>query len=202
MKTEVMMKRNLFNCEIKQKSHSSFFSATDLVKAGNKWRTLNNLEIFDINEYFRLKSTVEFMKELSKRYGEIKIARKGRGKDTWVHPILFIDIALSISPILKIETYEWLFDNLIKFRNDSGDNYKKMCGHLFTNTTNKYDFQKEVTNIALQIQIACNVKDWQLASEKQLELRNKIHNDIALLADVLKNNNQAVAIAIRKAIDN
>jgi hypothetical protein len=202
MKTEVIMKRNLFNCEIKQKSQTGFFSATDLVRAGNKWRILNNTEPFNINEYFRLKGTEEFMEELSKKYGEIKIARKGRGKDTWVHPILFIDIALSISPVLKVETYEWLFDNLIKFRNDSGDNYKIMAGCLFSNTKNKSNFHKEISEIANKIQLACNIKDWQLANESQLQLRNKIHNDIALLADVLNDNNQAVAIAIRKAINN
>jgi hypothetical protein len=41
METEVIMKRKLFDSEISQKSQSGFFSATDLVNAGNRWRTLN-----------------------------------------------------------------------------------------------------------------------------------------------------------------
>ena len=140
MKTEVIMTRELFNMPVKQKSQSGFFSATDLVKAGNKWRILNGIEAFNINEYFRLKGTIEFMVELEAKYGEVKIARKGRSPDTWVHPILFIDIALSISPTLKIEVYEWLFDNLIKYRNDSGGGYKKMSGYLFAHTKNRANF--------------------------------------------------------------
>lgn len=158
---------------------------------------------FNFMEYLRTKSTIKFMEELSKKYGEIKLVEfSGKNTSTWVHPILFIDIALSISPILKVETYEWLFDNLIKFRNDSGDNYKIMAGYLFVHTKNKSNFHKEIAEIANKIQLACNIKDWQLANESQLQLRNKIHNDIALLADVLNDNNQAVAIAIRKAINN
>lgn len=101
------MTRELFGMPISQKSKTKFLSATDLVKAGNKMRINNGLEIFNINEYFRTKSTIEFMKELSKKYGDIKIIRKGRGGHSWVHPFLFIDIALSISNTLKVEVYEW-----------------------------------------------------------------------------------------------
>jgi hypothetical protein len=35
---------------------------------------------------------------------------------------------------LKIEVYSWLFDKLIKYRNNSGDSYKKMAGALFENS--------------------------------------------------------------------
>ena len=37
MNTEVIMKREIFGCEIRQKSKNSFFCASDLVNAGNKW---------------------------------------------------------------------------------------------------------------------------------------------------------------------
>lgn len=198
MKTEVMMVRTLFGCDIKQKSQSMFFSATDLVKAGNKWRINNCLEPFNINEYFRLQHTIEFVAELEKKYGEIKQTRKGRGKDTWVHPILFIDIALAISPKLKLETYEWLFDNLIKFRNDSGDSYKLMAGRLYAHSTCKTLFYKEITEIANKIQNACGIEDWNYATQEQLHKRDKIHDNIALLADVLKDNAQAVNITLRR----
>ena len=57
MKTEVVMVRKLFDCDISQKSKTQFFSATDLVKAGNKWRSMNEKTFFDLTEYFSLKST-------------------------------------------------------------------------------------------------------------------------------------------------
>lgn len=194
------MTRELFNMPISQKSQSGFFSATDLVKAGNKWRIINGIENFNINEYFRLKGTLEFIEELEKKYGTIKNTRKGKSGHTWVHPILFIDIALAISPTLKIEVYEWLFDNLIRFRNESGDSYKKMSVYLFAHTINKANFYKEIQTVAEKIKLACKIDDWNLASEEQLKLRDKMHDNISLLADVLRNNNEAVRLAILKTI--
>ena len=52
----------------------------------------------------------------------------GRGQHLWVHPLLFIDMALWLNPKLKLEVYEWLFDKLLMYRNDSGDSFKRMCG--------------------------------------------------------------------------
>lgn len=200
MKTEVIMIRELFGMPISQKSQSEFFSATDLVKAGNLMRLQNGCDIFNINEYFRSKNTLTFIDALTKKYGEIKIIRKGRNAHTWVHPILFIDIALAISPELKIEVYEWLFDNLIKYRNESGDSFKKMAGALFNNTFTKSTFNQEIIAVADQIKLTCKVEDWQTATEQQLELRDKIQENIALLSDVLKNNRDAVRIALVKTI--
>ena len=51
MKTEVIMQRELFGHTIQQKSKSEFFSVTDLVKAGNKWRMANNIKPFNFNQW-------------------------------------------------------------------------------------------------------------------------------------------------------
>ena len=124
MKTEVLLKRELFGMEITQKSKSEFFSATDLSKVGTKWRRTNKLSDLNLSAYLSQKGTKEFINELEKKTGsKVVIKNRGRGVHTWVHPYLFIDIALAISPVLKIEAYEWLFDSLIKYRNDSGDSY-------------------------------------------------------------------------------
>lgn len=200
METTVTMRRKLFGEEISQRSDNSFLSMTDLCKVGNKWRLDNKLNIFDYQSYFKTKQTKDFLVELEKKYGKIKISARGRGQHTWIHPILFIDMAFSISPQLKIETYEWLYDNLIQFRNDSGDSYKKMCGALFVRATNKTKFHIEITEIANKIKLACNVQNWQTATEDQLKKRDRLHDAIALLSDVLKNNEQAVKIAILKAV--
>jgi hypothetical protein len=196
MKTEVVMKREIFGESISQKSKSEMFSATDLIKAGNKFRHKNNLSNFNLSLWFKQKSNVEFIKELEKKYGKVIIKGRGRSSHTWVHPLLFIDIALSISPKLKIETYEWLYDNLIKNRNNSGDSFKKMAGVLWVNCTNKSEFSDFIKDVCYKIRLECNVDDWQKANEKQLELRDKIHNNISLLGNVLRNNNEAVRLGI------
>jgi len=201
MKTEVIMKRELFGSDISQKSKSEFFSATDLVRAGNKWRMLNSLPFFNMQEWLRQKSTKDFIKELEKVYEKVKIAGRGRNAHTWVHPFLFIDLALAINPKLKIEVYKWIYDELIKYRNNSGDSYKKMTGALWLNCSNKSKFKDGIKTTANMIKLACKVKNWETANEKQLHLRDKIHENISLLCDVLKDNNKAVKIGIMKSLE-
>ncbi len=197
MKTEVIMKRQLFGKEISQKSKSEFFSATDLVKAGNKWRSLNDLSLFNITQYFNKESSKEFIKSLEQKYNkDVLIKSRGRKAQTWVHPLLFIDIALNINPKLKIEVYEWLFDNLIKYRNNSGESYKKMCGAIYNSYNNKLQFHNYICEVAEKIKKACNVRDWNQATEEQLSKRDKIHDAISLLCNVLKQPEQAVRLGI------
>lgn len=196
------MKRELFGDLISQKSKSEFFSATDLVRAGNKWRLQNGMDLFNLNKWFQNKATKEFVKELQSEFGKVKINSTGKNRHTWVHPYLFIDIALAISPNLKIECYKWIYDELLKYRNNSGDSYKLMCGALYDNCRNKSSFTKSMTLTANYIKKACSVSDWNEATQDQLRLRDRIHENIALLTDVLKDNNQAIRLGIIKTINN
>jgi hypothetical protein len=201
MVTEVEMKRMLFGKEITQKSKSEMFSATDLVLAGNAWRIGHGYDLFNLKSWLKRKPVKEFIKALEDDgYTAIKRAN-ARNKHTWVHPFLFIDLALSISPELKIEAYKWLYDELLKYRNSSGDSYKKMSGALFLNESNKSRFHVSIRKYASRIKEVCGVGDWNRATAEQLELRNKIHDNISLLCDVLKNNDDAVRIGIKKALE-
>ena len=198
------MNRELFGFKIKQNSKNEFFSATDLTKAGNCWRKDNNLSDFNLALWLKNKSTVEFIEELKNKYKVNPLINneRGRNANTWVHPLLFIDLALTLSPKLKIETYEWLFDHLIKNRNESGDSYKFMCGALFVRESNKTDYPNKIMKLCYLIRKECEVSDWQTATETQLKLRDDIHKNIGLLADVLDNNKEAVRIGILKAKEN
>lgn len=199
METEVIMKRELWGSEISQKSKSEFFSATDLERAGNKWRVSQGMSFFKMTDWFQLDSTKAFIEELEARYGVIKISGNGRGHHTWVHPFLFIDMALAISPNLKIEVYKWIYDSLLKYRNDSGDSYKKMIGAIWLTINNKSTFKDKVISVANRIKAVCEVTDWNKSTEQQLKLRDKIHENIALLTDVLKDIDRATEISIIKA---
>lgn len=200
MKTEVTMRRELFGEEVLQKSKSEVFSATHLAKVGNKWRKENDMPEFNLKQFLDNKSTKEFIDELSSKYGKCIEVSRGRNGNTWVHPLLFIDIALAISPKLKIEVYEWLFDNLIKYRNDSGDSYRRMSAALWARYDNKRDFPRFIQKVAEFIRESCGVTDWQSATEKQLEVRDKIHNSITTLTNVLRDPSSAVRIGVREHI--
>jgi hypothetical protein len=201
MKTEVIMKREIFGTEISQCSKSEFFSATDLCKSGNKWRIMQGMQPFDMSAWLNQSSTKEFMKSMESKFGIVKISGRGRGNHTWVHPYVFIDMALAISPELKIEVYQWLHDHLLAYRNDSGDSYKRMVGALYNSYPNKAKFPTYIIAVADFIRdTVVKVKDWQTATEDQLKLRDKIHDNIALLADLLPPDD-AVRIGANKAYD-
>ncbi len=201
MKTQVIMKRELFGGNISQQSKTEFFSATELVNAGNKWRLANNLKTFNLAQYLNSVGATEFTNELELKYGKSITRGRGRNSNTWVHPLLFIDIALAINPKLKIEVYEWLFDNLIKFRNDSGDSYKAMSAAIYTRHVNKRTFPDYIAKVAFHIKKELGVKDWQTATEEQLKKRDVIHNSIRLLCNVLNDTNQAVRLGVKENLD-
>lgn len=200
MKTNVLMKRQIFDSEISQRSDNEFFSATDLVRAGNKWRTINGLDFFNMSEWFRQKNTKEFIEMLESQIAEKAIiSGRGRGHHTWVHPYIFIDMALAISPGLKLTVYKWIHDYLIRYRNQSGDNYKKMAGALYLTIENKSNFKQEIMDIASRIKSECQVIDWQTATENQLKLRDKIQEYISIFSDIIRDRENLLDISIKKA---
>ena len=201
MKTEVFIERPLLGGIIRQSNQTNFFSVNDLLLVGNKYRIMNDMKIFNYDSWYNSSATQEFLTELKSQFGEVIKSKRGKTGERWAHPFVIIDLALNIDPKLKVEVYKWLYDEMIKYRNDSGDSYKKMCGALFENCNNKSNFHRGVSQTALMIQNACKVKNWNEASEDQLKLRDKIHENISLLCDVLRDNNQAIRIGILKAIE-
>lgn len=199
METEIVMKRDLWGMEIRQKSKTEYFCASDLVNAGNKWRSSNGRSLFNYSMWLKNENTKLFIMELEKEYGKVIIKGKAKNSPSWVHPFLAIDLALSISPELKIIAYKWLYDSLLKYRNKSGDSYKKMCGALYIIQTNKANFTKEIQSIANRIKVECGVNDWQTAKETQLQLRDRIHENIALLSDIIKDKEMLFEISVKKA---
>lgn len=202
MKTDVIMKRELLGTSISQKSKNGFISATDIVRAGNILRRKSGKRDFELYKWLNNKSTKEFINEIEEKHGKatIKSNSGGPGKHTWLHPLLAIDLALSIDPKLKLEVYEWLYDNLLEFRNNSGDSYKLMCGSLWVRHGDHKTFKNNIKKLALIIQKKCGVDNWQTATENQLKLRDKIHATITSFADVMNNNKEAIRLAF-EAID-
>ena len=200
MKTQVIMKRPFMGSEISQQSDTSMFSATDLVRVVNRKRIELERPQFNFAQYLKNKSTIEFIEELQKTNERVIIRSRGKGHHTWVHPLLFLDIALTTDPKLKVEVYQWLYDELIKNRNSSGDSYKKMCGYLFDNHGNKQEFPTYIMRVARHIRKSCQVEDWNTATQEQLKLRDKMHENIALLTTALRDNDHAVRLGVQEAL--
>lgn len=198
MKGDYTLKgRELFGVEVWQKTKDSYFCLTDLVNAGNKYRFKNGKSLFSLTMYLKSKQTKEFIKELESKYN-IKALKKGgtRNSKSWGHPLLFIDVALAIDPKLKIEFYEWIMDELVKYRVKSGSKYNIMCGVIFENMGDKSKFQKGIKFLAKKMKELIGCDDWDRATEKQLEHRDYLCTLIADFTDINKDPNRGYITAI------
>ena len=117
--TKIILKCEFLGNEISQKSENGYLSATDLFKVANQLRAKKGLNPRAVDTYNHLKSTIEFEAQLAKKY----ITREhkyGRGQHLWIHPLLFIDMALWLfNPDFKLEVYEWIFNDLPKYIDNS-----------------------------------------------------------------------------------
>ena len=43
-----------------------------------------------------------------------------------MHPLLFIDFAMWLNPVFKVKVLKFVYDQLIKYRNEAGDAYREL----------------------------------------------------------------------------
>ena len=199
------MQRNFRDGIIRQNHKTGWFNATDLIQVANQYRTQIGLEKKLIADYLRNNSTKEFIKEILDREN-LSLAyesKKGKGGGTWVHPLILIDIAMWLSPDFKYEAMKWLEDRLIQNRDLSGDSYKKLASYL-KNRTDIIPIAKlgiVMPKIARYIKDQLQVEDWNKADETTLKQRDMIHNNFMMLLDAGVDNNKALFIATKNALE-
>lgn len=197
MKTEVIMQRNLHGVEIRQSSKDSFFNANDLLNLYNA----SSAKEKSLDDYFVLKSTKSYMSAIQADIlnthdsGELElpvIVRTKRGKygGTWLHPYLFIDFAMWLSPEFKLTCVKWIYDKLIQVRNSAGDGFKRVNEALFLQDPNKTPAPFDYANEAKMINkiVFGDPKGGQrnTASEEQLSLLDKLQKaDVKLIEENL-----------------
>ena len=134
MKTSKIMQRKLMGYEVRQNHKTEMLNANDLHKAGNGVREINGMTKKQMAAYFNLDSTNELIKEICVvdgiRLDEVKKSTRGKMGGTWVHPILFIDMAMWYSPELKVRILKWVQDGLLMARDSSGNSFKEMNSAL------------------------------------------------------------------------
>lgn len=205
MKTEVTMVRFLDDYEIRQKSKSKLFNATDLIKIINGKRVRNEMGPVSLSNYLAAKPTHEFLDELStqKNIPKNKLVNCKKKAGTWVHPYVLMDIALWSYPKLKVKIYDWIYDELIKNRNISGTTFNTMNKILDANFNigAKYWVYADIANsIADTIGLADVDNKWQIATKEQLKLRILLQKEIIASAEYGTYKN--VTACVEKAVVN
>lgn len=203
MKTEVVMKRELLGYQIRQRHQSGYFYTSDLEVVANKVRLEHDLPMVSATAYFSLHSTRDFLKALAEELGQDPTEFiRGTGKGRYVHPYVFLDLAMWFNPNFKVKVYQWLFDNLLQVRDNSGDSYKAMAEAIINNFDLISRLPLVLSKIARKIRKACGLPIldqgvWETASKDQLFIRDKIQSTAITLAYISKSPEVMIDQAIR-----
>lgn len=175
MKTRVIM--NPIDNPLRfQRSDDGYFDATSLLNYYNEVA----LDKKKLEDFKKLKSTKELAEYLAANEYLTKKPLVASLKGTWMHPYLFIDFAMWLSVEFKVQVLGWVYDGLIKTRNQAGDYYKEMCEALM----NQRNVLQKETSFFHYIQEARMIKDLCGISE-----RNQMSEDQLALLNILQKAN-------------
>ena len=145
MKTNNVIIRPMGEFQVQQRTKDGMFNATVLQKQWNDYvENLDegnslHLKKKDLREFFSNNATNEFIETLMKKenlkernsvYVKSR-ARADRGGGTWMHPFLFIDFAMWLNPSFKYEVLKFVYDQMIKYRNEAGDAYRDLSASVY-----------------------------------------------------------------------
>ena len=141
MKTNQIMTRTMGQFHVEQRTKDGMFNATALLKQWNSAANLNtqnsgDLKKKDMDDFFANKNVKEFLSALIKEEnlnGGNSPYLTSRGKysgGTWMHPILFIKFAMWLNPRFEVQVIKFVYDQMLKYRNDAGDAYRELSSAI------------------------------------------------------------------------
>jgi len=137
------MVRKLSGFDVIQRTKDGYFDGNKLLDQWNKGN--NNVRRRKMVEFLEYTKTKEFISEITNQSREndkpdiqaVNIIKGRTNKNgsksidqVWMHPYLFIDFAMWINPTFKYKVIQFIFDQLIDFRNNAGDNYKGLTNAI------------------------------------------------------------------------
>jgi len=130
------MVRPMGDFQVQQRTKDGMFNATSLLKQWNdsKGQQKQMIHYFDNSATKEYIDTIQAKENFTQRnsvYVKSK-ARADRGGGTWMHPMLFIDFAMWINPSFKYDVLKFVYDQMIRYRNEAGDAYKYLSAAVAT----------------------------------------------------------------------
>lgn len=195
MKTSVNMIRKMGSFDVTQRTKDSFFSATELMNQWNKYSGQKK----NINHFFDNANTKAFIEalidELNIRDSESpanQLYRKTNSKtnsrglkipgEVWMTPMLFIKFAMWLNPSFEVKVIKFVYDNLIAFRNDAGDNYIELSNAV--QRLNGCDFPQMAKGLNWIVFNHHEKGIRQKASQAQLKELNELQKKLAFAVDM------------------
>lgn len=174
--------------KVTQRTCDGKFDCTNLLA---QWNSVNKNNAKKIGDYLRLKETREFVKALMKEpefkdgnsrlleSGDYKdfpksivVVTRGKNGGTWMTPLMFLDFAMWLNPTFKVKVLKFIQDEMIKFRNLSGDAYPTMCKAVKSILPEDI-FREKVKDLARSLNII-------VYGKHESEMRNKFADESKL----------------------
>ncbi len=147
MKTNVEMIRKMGDFDVVQRSKDGMFNATALLK---QWNSATNMQKqishFSENEATEIFINALVTKGICKERNHVIIKKRGKNGGTWMTPLLFLDFSMWLDPTFKVDVLQFVYDNLIAFRNQAGDNWKPLCKAFASLNCNDFASLAEALN--------------------------------------------------------
>lgn len=89
----------------------------------------------ECKHYFENQSSNELINTIVERENlnsrnSAYLSSRGKNGGTWMHPILFIDFAMWINPSFKYDVIKFVYDEMIRYRNEAGDAYRELSSAI------------------------------------------------------------------------
>ena len=181
---------------VTQRTKDGFFDGNELLR---QWNSSNDKKK-TVEDFLSLSNTKEFMDELTLsddcRNADNQLFIISKGKMTisgrtpdkvWMHPYLFIKFSMWINPRFEVKVIKFVYDELIRYRNEAGDAYRELASAV-VKITPKKEIPTAMTKIAQALNFVCT-------NHHEKEMRNqmdettmkemvKLEQEIALLINV------------------
>lgn len=140
MKTNNVILRPMGCFNVAQRTKDGMFNATDLLK---QWNHTYSDEIRNLDNFWKTTNLHLLMSEIAENelgfksvdFTHLKsvLSKTQKGKyngGTWMHPVLFVKFAMYLSPKFEYHVLKFVSDQMLKFRNDAGDAYRKLANSV------------------------------------------------------------------------
>jgi len=198
MNTTQIIERPFFGSIVRQEHDTGFLCVSDFMKIANKYRAEHGISNNEMNpkiisEFFKNKNSKEFITELAIYENvlqkDLKKTRRGKYTGVWVHPSLFLKIALWTSPKLEVRVYEWVMDEMLSTRDQGGNSFKKIMSSLkkkYPEMSGNRIWYQRVSRVIYNL---CGLDSsdpnrWNKATIEQQKKRLQIHEQLDLLKDM------------------
>lgn len=154
MKSNQEMVRRIEKFAVTQRTSDGFFDGSELLR---QWNAVEGNQQRKMARFLEMDSTKEFLAALAIDENERKshsakmhhgdnqqvtkndliIMVKGRNTKSgrtpdkvWMNPLLFIKFAMWINPTFEVKVLRFVYDEMIKYRNEAGNAYREMSSAI------------------------------------------------------------------------